>query len=228
MAFVDYYKVMGIDRNTPQSEIKPAFKRRVKQFHTDLNPDDPKATAKTQKLNEAYEVLNDPKKRELYDRYGENWKMYEKMGGDPFGGGQGPFGAGHNPFGGGHNPFGGGDPFGDAGFDIGDIIGGMFGGNRGRSRRTTQKPEPTFVEVHAVIDVWTAMLGGELIADTGYGKYKLKVPAGTQPGKKMKLTGKGGVTSTGVARDLIIVVDVKVPESLTERQRKLVEEARMA
>ena len=62
MAFIDYYKIMGISKDTPQKDIKAAYKKRAKQFHPDLHPDDPKAKAKFQALNEAYDVLNDPEK----------------------------------------------------------------------------------------------------------------------------------------------------------------------
>ena len=75
MAFIDYYKIMGISKDTPQKDIKAAYKKRAKQFHPDLHPDDPKAKAKFQALNEAYDVLNDPEKRAKYDQYGEHWKM---------------------------------------------------------------------------------------------------------------------------------------------------------
>lgn len=74
MAFIDYYKIMGIPRDTPQKDIRLAFKKRAKQFHPDLHPDDPKAKAKFQALNEAYDVLNDPEKRRKYDQYGEHWR----------------------------------------------------------------------------------------------------------------------------------------------------------
>ena len=69
MAFVDYYKIMGISKDTPQDQINAAYKKRVKQFHPDLHPDDPKAKAKFQALNEANEVLSDPQKRAQYDHF---------------------------------------------------------------------------------------------------------------------------------------------------------------
>ena len=81
MAFIDYYKIMGISKDTPQKDIKAAYKKRAKQFHPDLHPDDPKAKAKFQALNEAYDVLNDPEKRAKYDQYGEHWKMAGMGGG---------------------------------------------------------------------------------------------------------------------------------------------------
>ena len=76
---VDYYKVLGIDRNTPQKDIKSAYRKRSKQFHPDLHPDDPKAEAKFKKLQEAYNVLGDENKRKLYDQYGENWENMSKI-----------------------------------------------------------------------------------------------------------------------------------------------------
>lgn len=66
MAFIDYYKILGVSKDIPQSDIKSAYRKRSKQFHPDLHPDDPKAKAKFQLLNEAYEVLNDPEKRAKY------------------------------------------------------------------------------------------------------------------------------------------------------------------
>ena len=80
MAFIDYYKILGVDRNIPQSEVKKAFLKRAKQFHPDLHPDDPKAKAKFQALNEAYEVIGDPEKRKKYDTYGEQWRQAEAFG----------------------------------------------------------------------------------------------------------------------------------------------------
>ena len=70
------------------------------------------------------------------------------------------------------------------------------------------------------------MLGGDLIVNTPYGKFKLKIAAGTQPGKKVRLKGKGGIKSDGTLKDLIIVFDVSIPTKLSEQQRKLLEQAR--
>ena len=69
MAFIDYYKILGVDKNIPQKDVRKAYLKRTKQFHPDLHPNDPKAKAKFQALNEAYDVINDPEKRKLYDQY---------------------------------------------------------------------------------------------------------------------------------------------------------------
>ena len=97
MAFVDYYKILGVDKNIPQKDVRAAYRKRAKQFHPDLHPNDPKAKAKFQALNEAYEVLSDPDKRAKYDQFGENWKNAGGFGGGGFGGGSAG-GAGGNPF----------------------------------------------------------------------------------------------------------------------------------
>ena len=217
MAFIDYYKVMGVPKDIPQKDIRAAYRKRSKQFHPDLHPDDPKAKAKFQMLNEAYEVLNDPEKRAKYDQYGENWKQAEQFGG---------FGAGN----------GGGNPFEGFSFNMGgeggmsdffqQIFGGMGMGGARRAHTTRRPAEPSEVEAHVSIDVWTAMLGGDLIVNTPYGKFKLKIAAGTQPGKKVRLKGKGGIKSDGTLKDLIIVFDVSIPTKLSEQQRKLLEQAR--
>ena len=96
MAFIDYYKILGVDKTILQKDVKKAYLKRAKQFHPDLHPDDPKAQAKFQALQEAYDVISDPEKRKKYDQYGEQWRQaeaFEKAGGG-FGGGAG----GANPF----------------------------------------------------------------------------------------------------------------------------------
>src|SRR3712207_8054642 len=67
MAFIDYYKILGVDKDIPQKDIRGAYRKRAKQFHPDLHPNDAKAKAKFQALNEAYDVLSDPEKRKKYE-----------------------------------------------------------------------------------------------------------------------------------------------------------------
>ena len=211
MAFVDYYKILGVDKNIPQKDVKKAYLKRAKQFHPDLHPDDPKAKAKFQALNEAYDVLNDPEKRRKYDQYGEQWRQAEAFGN---GGAQG-----------------GGSPF--EGFDFSSFKGGggfssffesLFGGSRGGHSASggfggfggfgQQAPAETQASVH--IDLYTAMLGGEVIVGLGDGqKLKLKVKEGTQPGTKVRLRGKGQG-----GNDLILTYNVTLP-TLNARQKEL-------
>ena len=211
MAFIDYYKILGVDKTISQKDVKKAYLKRAKQFHPDLHPDDPKAKAKFQALTEAYDVIGDPEKRAKYDKYGEQWKQaeaYEKAG-SGFGG---YGGAGGNPF---------------EGFDFSSFSGGggfssffqdLFGGGMHNARAYREEPRNTQATV--TIDMYTALLGGDIMVTTGTGeRLKLKVKPETQPGTKVRLRGKGrGGT------DLIISYQVQLPTGLTERQRQLLRE----
>ena len=77
MAFVDYYKTLGINKNATEDEIKKAYRKLARKYHPDLNPNDKEANKKFQQINEANEVLSDPEKRKKYDAYGENWQHAE-------------------------------------------------------------------------------------------------------------------------------------------------------
>lgn len=215
MAFIDYYKIMGIPRDTPQKDIKSAYKKRAKQFHPDLHPDDPKAKAKFQALNEAYDVLNDPDKRAKYDQYGEHWKQADNMGGS---GSAGFDGFDFSQFGGG------------GGFS--SFFEDLFGGGRHRRTHTggnmynsmQQAPQTATVE----IDLYTALLGGEILVQAGGSKLKLKVKPGTQPDTKVRLKGKGYTMPDGTQGDLILEYKVKLPASLTPRQQDLLRQIQAA
>ena len=69
MEFIDYYKILGLDKNASQADIKKAYRKLARKLHPDLNPNDKDAQKKFQQLNEANEVLSDPEKRKKYDQY---------------------------------------------------------------------------------------------------------------------------------------------------------------
>ncbi|MGN6213601.1 DnaJ C-terminal domain-containing protein [Parafilimonas sp.] len=78
MAFVDYYKTLGVEKNATEDEIKKAYRKLARKYHPDLNPNDAEANKKFQQINEANEVLSDPAKRKKYDAYGEHWQHAEQ------------------------------------------------------------------------------------------------------------------------------------------------------
>lgn len=216
MAFIDYYKILGVDKNIPQSEVQAAYRKRVKQFHPDLHPNDPKAKAKFQALNEAYQVISDPEKRKKYDQYGEHWQEAGNFGGAQA---QGSWGG-----------QGGGSPF--EGFDFSGFSGGggfssffqdLFGGGMHGTRRTAQRQRPVpDMEARVGIDMYTALLGGEVMIQLGDGsRIKLKVKPETQNGTKVRLRGKGHDLGNGQRSDLIITYDVQLPTHLSDRQKGL-------
>ena len=212
MAFIDYYKIMGVPRDYPQNKMKAAYRKRAQMFHPDLHKDDPKAKVKFQMLNEANRVLSDPEKRKLYDQYGEHWEEASRSG---------FAGAGGGSYGGG-SPFGGGNPFGGGGFE--DIFANFFGGGHGFHAQ----PEDLTMRAQVDIDLYTALLGGEVMIQTADGKIKLKVHPETPNGKQVKLSGKGRLGRNGQRGDMILTYNVVLPTHLTERQKELLREMRTA
>ena len=83
MEYKDYYKTLGVGKKADQNEIKKAYRKLARQYHPDMNPDDKNAEERFKEVNEAYEVLSDPQKREKYDRFGAQWQQYERRGGRP-------------------------------------------------------------------------------------------------------------------------------------------------
>ena len=79
MEFLDYYKILGIDKNASQKEIKNAYRRLARKYHPDLNPNNKDAKKNFQQINEANEVLSDPVKRKKYDQYGKDWQHADQF-----------------------------------------------------------------------------------------------------------------------------------------------------
>jgi len=233
MAFIDYYKILGVDKTIPQKDVKKAYLKRAKQFHPDLHPDDPKAQAKFQALQEAYDVIGDPEKRQKYDQYGEQWKQADAFNAGGFGGA-----GGGNPFGGfDFSQFtsgsgGGFSDFFESLFGRKGHQGGGFGGFQGFSSGGTgfgRQARTHSGEMNATvtIDLYTALLGGEVIVTLSNGqRLKMKIKPETQPGTKVRLRGKGYDRGDGTFGDLIITYQVKLPTNLTEHQKSLLQQMR--
>src|SRR3954470_14841690 len=78
MDFIDYYKILEIDKSASDADVKKAYRRLARKFHPDLNPNDANAKKKFQQINEANEVLSDPEKRKKYDKFGKDWQHGEE------------------------------------------------------------------------------------------------------------------------------------------------------
>lgn len=198
----DYYEVLGISRSAAADEIKKAYRKLAKQHHPDANPDDAGAEKKFSEITEAYEVLGDDEKRQKYDQFGANWSKAGASG---------------------HNPFEGYGGAGSAGFDLNDILGGMFGGGgggRGGSpfgggggRRQARPQKGANVDVEIRVPFQVGVEGGEheLTLQTAGKVERLtaKIPAGMPNGGKVRLAGQGqpghGGGSPG---DVIVTVNI--------------------
>ncbi len=288
MDFVDYYKILGIEKTATAKDVKAAYRKLARKYHPDLNPNNKDATKNFQQINEANEVLSDPKKRKKYDEYGKDWqhadqfesaKQYQSQSsnqsGSRYSGAQ-------------------------SGGDFSDFFESMFGGSAGsrRGRQAKYRGEDYNAELHlnlidafktqkqtlsvnghniritipagiengqtikvtghggegvnggpngdlyikftianhpkikrlgdnlyttVDLDLYTAVLGGELIIDTLSGKVKLKVKPETQNGSKIKLKGKGFPVykQEGEFGDLYVTYNIVIPTNLTEKQKAL-------
>ncbi|MGE6397923.1 DnaJ C-terminal domain-containing protein [Chryseobacterium scophthalmum] len=300
MAYIDYYKILGVDKSATQDDIKKAYRKQARKLHPDLNPNDKEAEKQFKELNEANEVLSNPENRAKYDKYGENWKHgeeYEKaqqqqrqqyQGGNYGGGFSGAdFGEGEDfsdffqsMFGGAGGGFGRSSRGSASGkfkgqdvqaelnlnlkdaakthqqtFDIngkkvritipagvydgqqiklkGHGNPGVNGGPSGDLYITFNiNPDPNFERVgddlktKVTIDLYTAVLGGEVTINTLDGSVNLKVKPGTQNGTTVRLKGKGFpiYKKEGQFGDLFATYDVKLPTDLTEKQKELFEQ----
>lgn len=188
MAFLDYYKVLGIEKTATTDAIKKAYRKMARKYHPDVNPGDEEAKKKFQELNEANEVLSDPEKRKKYDQYGENWKH-----GDEQQRAQQQYG---RNTGGGQNPF---DGFGYNGnYDAGeysDFFEQMFGSRRGGGRQTNFRGQDYTADVQLTLQQ-AATTHQQTFTANGR-NIRITVPAGIENGQKIKLAGQGGQGQNG-------------------------------
>ena len=188
----DYYDVLGISRDADAAAIKRAYRKLAKKYHPDSNPGDKTAEQMFKDVNEAYDVLSDPKKKKLYDQFG-----HAAFDGSAGAGG----GSRSYHFGGG---FGDGFSGGNSGFGDGFSGTGSSFGGRGS-------------DLHADITVSfdEAALGGDKVINlsdpSAPGRtqsLQVHIPAGIDDGQSIRLRGKGQMGRNGQAGDLLLKVKI--------------------
>lgn len=309
MEYKDYYKVLGVERNATEDEIKRSYRKLALEYHPDRKPGDNAAEEKFKGINEAYQVLSDPEKRNRYDQLGESYNSWQQRGGTPGGFNWDEWFV--------QNPRGGnvrvdvsdfGDLFGNSDIgDFSDFFRSIFGGrsNMGSaqrhpgapSARTAPQPQAfqqdvtisflesfqgttrrieidgrrkeviippgartgTKVRVSEAIstapnkpksdlflviqvaddphyqrkknnlytdievDLYTAVLGGEIKVPTLSGNVVLDIPAGTQPGQTFRLSGRGmpHLKNPNTSGDLYVKTKILIPRNLTSKEKGL-------
>ena len=212
----DPYDILGVKRDADADSVKKAFRKLAKKFHPDQNKNDPKAKEKFAEANAAYEILGDEAKRGQFDR-GEidaegkprhaGFGGWGGFGGQPGGARAGRAGQpGEERF---EFHFGGGSPFGAGGGGPGDIFSELFGaaGGRGRSR---QPPRGEDVTATATVSLIDAVKGArvEVFLPTGR-TMEVKIPAGIEDGKQIRLRGQGQPSHYGgETGDAIVTVRI--------------------
>lgn len=205
MAFIDYYKILGVEKTASADDIKKAYRKLARTHHPDLNPNDKDADKKFQQINEANEVLSDPEKRKKYDQYGENWQHAEQFeqqrqsrGSSPFAGAQG-FGGGGQGFES-FEGFGGGE-----GGNFSDFFESLFGagGARGGGRTAQFRGQDYQAEAH--LSLRDAATTHQQTLTVNGKPLRITIYAGIENGQKIKLKGHGapGVNG-GPAGDLYV------------------------
>lgn len=209
--FRDYYETLGVSKTASEAEIKSAFRKLARQYHPDMAKARDKATAeeKFKQINEAYEVLSDPAKRQKYDQLGADWNQP--------GGFQPPPGRGGFPGGGGFQQWSGGNgggvefEFGGTGFS--DFFEAFFGGGAGRSRfgggggfagpRRPGAERGSDVEADIMVTLEEALHGSKRTvslrrsSSSKLETYQVKIPRGVHEGQRIRLAGQGEAGASG-------------------------------
>jgi len=203
MAYIDYYKVLDVEKNADAKTIKKAYRKQARKFHPDVNPGDKEAEKKFKQINEANEVLSDPEKRKKYDKYGENWEhaeAFERAGGQQqyqrHQGSRGGFGG---PGGGQWEQF---TYSGDSG-DFSDFFRDMFGGGGSRGGgdpfggryRRSMKGQDFNAEMQ--LPLTEILEDKKHVIDVNGKKIRISIPAGIEDGQTIRIKGQGGPGAEG-------------------------------
>jgi curved DNA-binding protein len=219
MEYTDYYKVLEVDKNATEKEIKRAFRRLARQHHPDANPGDPQAEERFKKLNEAYEVLSDPEKRRKYDQLGADWQRWQRMGGRPGDFDWSPWTTGrpgervHVRYG---TPDDLQDMFGGGG-SFSDFFSQIFGGTGSFEHQTRPRRGQDY-EQAVEISLQDSYHGTSRVMQKDGQRLEVKIPAGANTGTRVRMSGEGGGgMAGGPAGDLYLAITT-LPDPRFERK----------
>ena len=207
MEYKDYYKILGVEKNATEEEIKRAYRKLARQYHPDFNKGDKQAEEKFKEINEAYQVLSDPAARRKYDRIGS---AYQSWGGEA-----GSFDWNEflgNDIGGVRIHFGDGR---QAYTDFSDFFRAIFGGLSGFERTARRSAPPRVVTQRLPITLQEAFHGTERTVDNGRERKVVRIPPGVKNGSKVRVRGMGPVAPDGTARDLHLLIEI-LPDPVFE------------
>jgi curved DNA-binding protein len=204
MDYKDYYKVLGVERNASEDDIRKAYRKLAMQHHPDRNPNNKQAEERFKEINEAYQVLSDPQKRAHYDRLGSDYSNWQRRGApgdfnwDQYGGGF-PGGV-HVEYGDLDDLFGGAGGF----SDFFRTIFGRGAEGVGTSTRTRARQQPQGYQQELEITLEEAYKGTMRVLQTNGKQKQVHIPAGVRTGSKVRVAGAG---PNGL--DLYLIIDVK-------------------
>ena len=207
MEFIDYYKILEIDKKASQAEIKKAYRKLARKLHPDLNPNDKSAQQKFQQVNEANEVLSDPEKRKKYDQYGKDWEhadAFEEAKRNQ-----------RSSYSGNRSGY---SSSGGSSEDFSDFFESMFGGS-GYSRQGRRSPQYKGQDLNATLqlNLLDILEDQKQTLDLGSKKIRITIPAGVEDGQTIKIGGYGGEGINGGPKgDLYLTFSIN---NSTEFQR---------
>ena len=204
MDYKDYYKILGVERNANEDDIRKAYRKLAMQYHPDRNPNDKQAEERFKEINEAYQVLNDPKKRAHYDKFGSEYANWQGRGApgdfnwDQYGGFPGGVRVEYGDLD---------DLFGGEAGGFSDFFRTLFargaeGAATGTRTRTRQQPQGYQQELEITLD--EAFHGTTRVFESDGKQKQVRIPAGVRTGSKVRVAGAG---PNGL--DLYLIVDVK-------------------